>query len=268
MSIKNLNSTELAKLTLSCLDLTELSDSCTAENINSLCQKAQGFVEGKKQIPQTPAVCVWPAWVALSRKLLPTNIKIASVVNFPTGDFELTQTQKEIELILCSAGDEIDWVFPYKNFLAGDNKYCENYIREVRKHCGVKTLKVIFESGAFLNQEKLMSACELCLDNGADFLKTSTGKIPQGADINSAKIMVTSINNYLNKNPTKTLSLKPSGGLKVVADVVPYMQIIEDNWGFSAINSIRFRIGASGIWNNIVETILDKKLDNQKTPSY
>lgn len=258
---------EIAHLVLASLDLTELGDNCDKNTIINLCAKAKGYINGEdgyvdgKTIPSVPAVCVWPKWVETSRNILPANIKIASVVNFPSGDLDFCDVKNEIQTIIKSAGDEVDCVFPYKKLFSGDLKYCQAFLAKVRSECGDKTLKIILESGTFHDEQTLIKACEIALIAGADFLKTSTGKISQGADINSAKIMVQEINKYIanSNNQKKILSLKPSGGLKKITDVIAYMELIEKNWGFSAINPQRFRIGASSIWNDIEEILIGTK---------
>jgi len=271
MDLINISRIELAKKVLGCLDLTELNDDSDQKSIEILCNKALGYVENKQKLESTAAICIYSPWIEEARKHLTPDFKIASVVNFPTGNQNLKNVIIEIEKIINSGGDEIDCVFPYTHFFENEIAYCQDFLQTVRNACKNKVLKIILETSAkgytYNNQANLLAkACELSITNGADFLKTSTGKISGGASIESIKIFINQVNKFIANNPkVEYISIKPSGGLKTLDDVLPYLKILIDSWGEGAITPNRFRIGASGLWSDLYRIILNikKQQDNK-----
>ncbi|MEJ7138750.1 deoxyribose-phosphate aldolase [Amphibiibacter pelophylacis] len=244
--------TGCARLALACLDLTELGDACTEADVAALCRKAQGEVGGVAGVlPRTAAVCVWPRFVAQARAALPPGIAVAAVVNFPGGDEALEAVTAQVDTIRSGGGQEVDVVLPWRALQAGDDAACTRLLNGVRQASRGLVLKLILESGA-LDAAQIARASALGLAAGVDFLKTSTGKIPQGASLEAVQIMLAA----MAADPRRdSLGLKPSGGIRTVADTRPYFQAVRDTLGDAALVPARFRIGASGLWNDIARVL-------------
>lgn len=245
--------TELARLALQCLDLTELGEACTVADVDAVCAKARGQLPGAAgtEVPPLPpvaAVCVWPQFVAQARHRLPAHIRVAAVVNFPAGTDTVPVTCAQVAQIREGGGQEVDCVLPHRAWMAGDRAAARTLVRAVRQASHGLTLKLILESGAFGDLAELRAACDMALDEGVDFLKTSTGKIAQGASLPAAEVLLAA----LSRHPDAArLGFKPSGGLRTVTDVRPYALALARHLGASAAVPSRFRIGASGLWTDI-----------------
>jgi len=172
--------------TLSLLDLTSLNDDDTEADIKNLCSKAiseHGMVA---------AVCVWSRFVKLAAELLKdTPVKVAAVANFPEGNADIEASVKTCKEIVNAGGDEVDVVFPYKDFLLGDKTIGAQLVSACKQACGDKAkLKVILETGELKSTDLIKEASKIALDNGADFIKTSTGKVPVSATPEAARAML------------------------------------------------------------------------------
>ncbi len=233
-----MNTNSLSQHLLSLLDLTDLSDNCREETIETLVRKAiQSHV---------PAICVWPQFVSLSAHLLQkTDIRVATVLNFPKGGDNVERIIDDAEEALKDGADEIDLVMPYHAFLAGDEPITRSMIAEVKDLMPDDAiLKIILESGAFTNQAQLSAACHLAIEEGADFLKTSTGKLAISATPEAATTMLKAI-----KATGGTCGFKASGGIKMIEDAKIYLDLAVDIMGETWITPDHFRIGASSLYD-------------------
>jgi deoxyribose-phosphate aldolase len=232
-----------ARMALACLDLTSLNDGDTEADIAALCAKAQ------TSFGPVAAVCVWPRLAAFARAQLPPNIRVAAVANFPVGSADVARAVADTRAIVDAGAQEVDVVLPYTELLQGNVVGVEMLLQAVRKACDGLTLKVILETGALVTDEQIALASQISLDAGADFLKTSTGKIPVSATPAAATQMLQAITQ--NATTKARTGFKPSGGIRTVADAVVYMQLQQQHLGAQALNSQRFRIGASSILGDI-----------------
>lgn len=219
-----------------CMDLTSLGEEDTPEVISALCQRAGESVA---------AVCVWPRFVAQARREARPEVRVAAVVNFPSGSLPLTQTLHEIGFARDAGADEIDMVFPYERFLSGNQTGARVYVEACKSACAGATLKVIMESGLMPSIASLERACDLALEGGADFLKTSTGKVAQGATPEAARAMMGRILARGSK-----AGFKVSGGVRTVKEAALYLNLANELLGAQA-DPTRFRIGASGLLSAI-----------------
>lgn len=240
-----------ARTALSCLDLTELGDACTEADVDALCLKAQGYYAAAVVLPPVAAVCVWPRFAAHARQQLPQHIAVAAVVNFPSGDEPIEEVFAQVAVIRAAGAQEVDCVLPWRALLAGDEAHCATVLERVRQASQGLLLKLILESGV-LPEAALARACALGLHAGVDFLKTSTGKLAQGADLNAARTMLEAIQGDPRR---ERLGFKPSGGLRTLADVLPYMALVRQVLGDAALTPRRFRIGASSLWVDLASTL-------------
>lgn len=247
----------LAQTILGLIDLTDLNEGCVADDVEHLCARA------KTPFGNTAAVCVWPQFVAQCKKELNgTSVKIATVVNFPHGGTEiepvLTMTQQAID----EGADEIDLVLPYQAFLMGDVESAREMLEAVRAITHGKVLKIILETGVLSEPDAIRAASELALDAGADFLKTSTGKVDINATPQAARIMLEAI-----KARGATVGLKPAGGLRTVEDARTYIDMARVLCGDDYITAGTLRFGASGILKDVIAAI-EGSMTQQETKGY
>lgn len=233
-----MDTTATARIALACLDLTSLNDADTEADIDKLCARAQ-TAHGP-----VAAVCVWPRLAAHARAQLPTHIRVAAVANFPHGGPDLKRAVRDTEDIVHAGAQEVDVVFPYRDFA-----HAPALIHAVRRACEGLTLKVILETGELADEARVAQACRIALDNGADFLKTSTGKTPRSATPEAARVLLAAIAERAEARGR--VGFKPSGGIRTVADAAVYIELTRAALGDAALVPSRFRFGASGLLNDI-----------------
>ena len=231
--------TEVPKTTLrrllTCIDLTSLQDD-QADDIQALCRQAvtpHGTVA---------AVCSWPRHVAAMAAALPAPPpKIAAVINFPLGDDDPATACAEARAATAAGANELDLVIPYKRWRAGEPKPTGEMVAAVRDTAPGATLKVILETGAFGDDlQGIAGISEAAVAAGADMLKTSTGKIEQGASLPAARTMLEVI-----RNAARPVGFKASGGIRSIEDAAAYLSLAEEIMGDGWATPVRFRIGAS-----------------------
>lgn len=238
------------------IDLTNLDDHCDHAAIDALSREAL------TPAGHVAALCVWPAFVADARHSLgqQSPIKIATVVNFPSGADSLETIGTSIVRALKEGADEIDYVLPYSDLMNGNADIVAASIGAVRQQIpNDKTLKVILETGVLETPELISTAATIAIDQGADFIKTSTGKVPVNATINAASIMLDAIAR-LNRN----VGFKAAGGVKTIEDANLYLTLAEDKLGKTWADATHFRFGASGLLNNALKHLdLASATDNE-----
>jgi deoxyribose-phosphate aldolase len=233
----------IARLALACLDLTSLNDSDSQADIEALCARAHG--------PQGPvaAVCVWPRLAATARGCAPPGVAVAAVANFPAGGLDLSAVLREVDSIAQAGADEVDLVLPWRALKAGDAAPARRLVQAVRDATPGLRLKLIIESGELVEDSLIRQACQLGIDAGVDFLKTSTGKTPLGATPGAARQMLQAI--AADAGAAGRVGFKASGGVRTVADAAVYIDLVEQILGVEALTPRRFRIGASSLLNDI-----------------
>lgn len=233
---------EVATFALSLLDLTNLRDDCDSAAIDTLCKRAQG------PSGNTAAICIWPRFVAEARKVLGVNspVRIATVVNFPSGELPVATVVEETRQAIADGADEIDLVIPYRKFMQGDEACVTEMVRAVRAACPNACLKVILETGELRDAALVRRASELAIAEGADFIKTSTGKVAVNATLEAADIMLQAI-----RDSRKKVGFKPAGGISTVADADLYLRLSETIMGANWLMPSTFRFGASSLLDDI-----------------
>jgi deoxyribose-phosphate aldolase len=233
-----------ARRALACLDLTSLNDGDTPADIERLCARAVG-AGGRGAVA---AVCVWPRFAAQARSLLPRHVAVAAVANFPGGGSDGAAAVADTRAIVDAGAQEVDVVIPYRDLAAAPA-----LLAAVRRACEGLTLKVILETGVLgagpEGEAPVMQACRIALDAGADFLKTSTGKAAVHATPAAARLLLAAI--ATDPAAHARVGFKPAGGIRRVADASAYMQLTAEMLGDAAVNARRFRIGASGLLDDI-----------------
>jgi deoxyribose-phosphate aldolase len=232
---------DVATQALACLDLTRLNDGDTEADIAALCARAQG------RFGSVAAVCVWPRLAAFARRQLPAAIRVAAVANFPEGDAEPARAERDIGQILEAGAQEADVVLPWRALLDGNSAACRRVLAAARRASEGFALKVILETGELKSSDLVAEASRIALGEGADFLKTSTGKTPTGATPEAAHVMLAAIAS----DRSHTAGFKASGGVRTVADAARYLPLVREALGEAACTPQRFRIGASGLLDDI-----------------
>lgn len=238
---------EIAKRALGLVDLTNLNDDCTSGDIAALCERAvtsHGHVA---------AVCVWPRFVEQAADVLKSSgVKVATVVNFPNGGIETHKVVAETDQALRDGADEIDLVMPYKAFLDGRKGFAEEQIIRVKAIIPEPAiLKVILETGEIKDPLLIHMASELAIAGGADFIKTSTGKVEVNATLEAAEVMLTVIEET-RRDQLMEVGFKPAGGIRTLEDAAAYLALADRILGHSWVSASTFRFGASGLLDALV----------------
>lgn len=234
----------LTKL-LPLIDLTRLELDGDHGAIIDLCQAAetaQGLVA---------AVCVYPEFIPTVRDQVHESINIATVVNFPKGDEDLDKVLQDIDAAITAGAHEIDMVIPYRQYLAGDKECVYIWVRRAQEVCdGHAQLKAILETGALQSLEHIVAVSHQAIDAGADFIKTSTGKIATGATLEAVTAML-----LATKQSGNTCGVKVSGGVRTVQQALEYAALAVLVKGKDALTPEQFRIGASSLLSELLTCI-------------
>ncbi len=236
---------EVAARALACLDLTDLSDACDARAIETLCARAQ-TPKG-----DVAAVCVWPRFAALAKERLgASRIAVATVVNFPAGGERVAEVVAETERAVADGADEIDVVMPYRAFAEGRADVAARLLDAVRNAAGGSLVKVILETGMLRDPGLIRRAADLAIAEGADFIKTSTGKVELNATPEAASVMLDAI-----AAGGRAVGIKPAGGIRSVADARVYLELADAKMGEGWATPSTFRLGASSVLGPLLETL-------------
>lgn len=248
---------------LSVIDLTSLNTTDNKSNILQLTGKVNGFYGRYKNISNVAGICVFPNFVpVVKEKLTAKNVKIVAV----GGGFPSSQTFRQIKIAECkmavdSGADEIDVVIPVGSFTGKDFASVADEIREIKSAIGKAQLKVIVESGLLQDHEQIFNASMIAMDAGADFIKTSTGKINVSATPDAAIVMCRAISVFYAETGIR-VGFKAAGGIVTSGDAAIYLNIVRNSLGEEWANPGLFRIGASRLANNILSDIVGCRVDH------
>lgn len=234
---------EIARIALACLDLTSLNDGDREADVVRLAERAAA-VPGR-----VAALCVWPRFVRVARAHAPPGVAVAAVANFPDGTSDIERALRDSHEIVQAGAQELDLVLPWRALMAGDDAACVAMLRAVRRASEGLCLKVILESGELATPALVAQASRIALAEGADFLKTSTGKTTHGATPDAARIMLQAI--AADAHAARHVGFKASGGVRSVADAAVYIELVDRMLGTAALVPARFRIGASALLADI-----------------
>ena len=249
------HTSEVLKKIYSCIDLTTLNTTDTREDIWNFTEKVNDFEGTNPTIDNVAAICVFPKFAKTVRESLTANVNIACVAGgFPSSQTFLEVKIAETALAVLDGADEIDVVLNLGLFLNEEYEELAEEIDEIKEACHEAKLKVILETGALKDSKKIHDAAVLSLYSGADFIKTSTGKVYSGATLEAAYAMCIAIKNYYKKNGVKK-GIKISGGVSSIEDAVNYYTIIKETLGEEWCNKDFFRIGTSSLANILLAAI-------------
>lgn len=242
------------KTLFSLMDYTSLDGADHPAKIEALCRKAISF--GEKGLPWPAAVCIYPPFIALARQVLQgTPIHVATTAAaFPSGQMPLHVKLEEIRYAVGEGADEIDVVISRGTLLAGEYLKIYRELDSMRELCSSCTLKVILETGELQTPENIARAGEIAIEAGADFIKTSTGKISPAATPEAVFIMLHLIREFYRRTGKK-VGIKPAGGISEPAQAMAYYRLVNGILGEEWLTLTLFRIGASRLADRIVDTL-------------
>jgi deoxyribose-phosphate aldolase len=261
---QHFNADRLKKI-LSCVDLTTLNTDDNEELVTVMCRKLNDFSSVYRNMPGVAAICVYPSLVQIVKRELSGGMNIASVAGgFPSSQTFLDVKIQEAMLATEAGAGEIDAVLQVGNFLAGDFTGVAGEIVAIKKSIGSAHLKIILETGLLGTPENVRKASILAMQAGADFIKTSTGKVNPAATYQSVYVMADAIGDYYRKTGRK-VGIKAAGGIAEPEDAMVYSMIVEKILGKEWFNPSLFRIGASRLVNNLLSAI--RKIETGKDSS-
>jgi deoxyribose-phosphate aldolase len=252
-SIKKQSKVQALKLALNMIDLTTLEGKDTEGKVKQMCHKAMHPADDLPGLPTVAAVCVYPTYVATAKKALGnSNVKVASVATaFPSGNSTLEIKLNDTKLAVDNGADEVDMVISRGEFLEGNYNFVFDEIAKIKEACGKARLKVILETGELSTLDNVRKASDIAILAGADFIKTSTGKIQPAATMPVTLVMLQAINDHYHKTG-KMVGMKPAGGISTAKSALQYLVMLHETLGNKWMNNQWFRFGASSLANDII----------------
>lgn len=252
-SIKKQSKVQGLKLALNMIDLTTLEGKDTEGKVRQMCYKAMHPADDITGLPTVAAVCVYPTFVKVAKKALGnSNVKVASVATaFPSGNSTLEIKLNDTKLAVNDGADEVDMVISRGEFLEGNYNFVFDEIAAIKEACGKARLKVILETGELSTLDNVRKASDIAILAGADFIKTSTGKIQPAATMPVTLVMLQAINDYYHKTG-KMIGMKPAGGISSAKGALQYLVMLHETLGNKWMNNQWFRFGASSLANDII----------------
>ena len=268
-SIKNEAKEYGLHLALSMIDLTTLEGKDTPEKVRRLCYKARHLHDSLPGLPSVAAVCVYPTFVAIAKKELKgSGINIASVSTaFPSGQSTLEVKLSDTKFAVDQGADEVDMVISRGKFLAGEYNFVYDEIAAVKEVCGKAHLKVILETGELDTLDNVRKASDIAIYAGADFIKTSTGKISPAATMPVTFVMLNAIKDYYKKTGIK-IGMKPAGGIATSKIALQYLVMLNETLGDDWMNKDLFRFGASSLANDILMQLVKQESGHYQSLDY
>jgi len=256
-SIKKDTKVQGLKMVLSMIDLTTLEGKDTEGKVKQMCYKATHLHDVLPGLPTTAAVCVYPSMVKVAKDALKnTDVKVASVATaFPSGqstrEIKIADTRFAVE----NGADEIDMVISRGEFLKGNYNFVFDEIAAIKEACGKARLKVIFETGELSTLDNVRKASEIAIYAGADFIKTSTGKIAPAATMPVTLVMLETIRDYYYKTGIM-IGMKPAGGISTAKSALHYLVMVKETLGMAWLSNEWFRFGASSLANDVLMQLM------------
>jgi len=268
-SIKNDAKMHALKLAISMMDLTTLEAKDTPGKVRQLCAKAIRPYEAMPELPSAAAVCVYPTLVRVAKEALGNSgVKVAAVATaFPSGMSTRKVKLEETKYAVNEGADEIDMVISRGHFLAGEFDYVFDEIAAVKEVCGAAHLKVILETGELSTLDNVRRASDIAMYAGADFIKTSTGKIQPAATLPVTLVMLEAIRDFYYREG-KMIGMKPAGGIATAKLAIQYLVVLNETLGEAWMNNAYFRFGASSLANDLLMQIVKQKTGVYQSGDY
>ncbi|HXB42225.1 MAG TPA: deoxyribose-phosphate aldolase [Bacteroidia bacterium] len=252
-SIKKESKLQGLKLALNMIDLTTLEGKDTEGKVKQMCYKAMHLCDELPGLPTVAAVCVYPTHVKTAKEALKgSTVKVASVATaFPSGNSTLDVKLQDTKFAVGNGADEIDMVISRGEFLRGNYNFVYDEIADIKEACGKARLKVILETGELSTLDNVRRASDIAMHAGADFIKTSTGKISPAATMPVTLVMLQAIKDYYYKTGIQ-IGMKPAGGISTAKGALQYLVMLSETLGSKWMTNEWFRFGASSLANDII----------------
>lgn len=251
------------------IDLTTLEGKDTPGKVKQMCYKAQHLHDLHPSLPTVAAVCVYPTMVAIAKQELKnSNVKIASVSTaFPSGQAPLEVKLTDTKFAVDAGADEIDMVISRGKFLSGEYNFVFDEIAAIKEACGQARLKVILETGELVTLDNVRKASDIAIYAGADFIKTSTGKIQPAATMQVTYTMLMAIRDYFDETGIM-VGMKPAGGISTSKLALHNLVMVKEILGDAWLNNHWFRFGASSLANDVLMQILKTETGVYQSSDY
>jgi deoxyribose-phosphate aldolase len=268
-SIKKDTKVQGLKMVLSMIDLTTLEGKDTEGKVKQMCYKASHLHDILPGLPTTAAVCVYPSMVKVAKEALKnTHVKVASVATaFPSGQSTREIKIADTKFAVDNGADEIDMVISRGEFLKGNYNFVFDEIASIKEACGKARLKVIFETGELSTLDNVRKASEIAIYAGADFIKTSTGKISPAATMPVTLVMLETIRDYYYKTGIM-IGMKPAGGISTAKSALHYLVMVKETLGIAWLSNEWFRFGASSLANDILMQLMKESTGVYQSSDY
>src|SRR5436305_12126019 len=255
-SIKKESKVHALKLALSMIDLTTLEGADSPGKVRQMCYKAAHLHDALPDLPHVAAVCVYPTMAKVAAEAVKgTGVHVAAVATgFPSGQYPLETKLQETRYAVEQGADEIDMVISRGHFLAGDYRYVFDEIAQIKAACGLAHLKVILETGELGTYDQVRRASDLAMHAGADFIKTSTGKVTPAATLPVSLVMMEAIRDFV-RETGRPVGFKPAGGIRTSKQAIAYLVVLYETLGPDWMTPERFRLGASTLLNDVLMQI-------------
>jgi deoxyribose-phosphate aldolase len=268
-SIKNESKIQGLNMILNMIDLTTLEGKDTPGKVKQMCYKAMHLHDSFDDLPTVAAVCVYPSMVKIAKnEVKNSGVKVASVSTaFPSGQSPLDVKIYDTKFAISEGADEIDMVISRGKFLSGDYNFVFDEIAAIKDICGKVRLKVILETGELVTLDNVRKASEIAMYAGADFIKTSTGKIQPAATMQVTYTMLLAIKDFYQKTG-KMIGMKPAGGISTSKLALHNLVMVKEVLGNDWLNNEYFRFGASSLANDVLMQVLKSKTGVYQSPDY
>lgn len=259
-SIKKESKLQGLKLALSMIDHTTLEGKDSEGKVRQLCQKAKMPYAPLPDLPTVAAVCVYPNMVATAKKVLKgSSIHVASVATaFPSGMAQLQVKLDDTKYAIDQGADEVDMVISRGEFLRGNYSFIFDEIAAIKEVCGNIHLKVILETGELETLTNVRKASDIAMHAGADFIKTSTGKVNPAATQPVTLVMLEAIRDYY-RETGRMVGMKPAGGIRKAKEALQYLVLVKETLGAPWLSKDWFRFGASSLTNDLLMQIVKQE---------
>ena len=266
-SIKRESKIYALELAIRMMDLTTLEGADTPGKVRAMCAKAQTPDPGDPSVPSVAAVCIYPSLVGVARRALRgTAVKVASVATaFPSGQAPLEVKLADVRAAVDAGADEIDMVIDRGAFLSGRLGHVYEEVVAVKEACGDAHLKVILETGELGTYDAVRRASLVAIAGGADFIKTSTGKVAPAATLPVTLCMLEVIRD-VHEETGLVVGMKPAGGIRTAKQAIQYLCVLHETLGMDWLTPDLFRFGASSLLNDVLLQLRKQRTGIYRSP--
>jgi deoxyribose-phosphate aldolase len=268
-SIKGESKKQGLRMALNMIDLTTLEGKDTPGKVKQMCYKAMHLHDVQQDLPTVAAVCVYPSMVKIAKnEVKNSNVKVASVSTaFPSGQAPMEVKLRDTKFAVSEGADEIDMVISRGKFLMGEYNFVYDEIAAIKEACGKVRLKVILETGELATLDNVRRASDIAIMAGADFIKTSTGKIQPAATMQVTYTMLMAIKDHYDRTGVM-IGMKPAGGISTAKQALHYLVMVNETLGSKWLTNEWFRFGASSLANDLLMQIMKQETGIYQSSAY